>query len=88
MVKHCLSILVLVLVLGCTKENKETQPRPNILFIMSDDHAFQAISAYDSKLIFSRDQLGLSDVGISKISFTCALARDLIFFCSSNTSIS
>ena len=51
MVKHFLSILVLVLVLGCTKENKKTQPRPNILFIMSDDHAFQAISAYNQKLI-------------------------------------
>src|SRR5262249_10320452 len=24
--------------------------RPNILFIMSDDHAYQAISAYDGKL--------------------------------------
>ena len=51
MVKHFLSILVLVLVLGCARENKETQPRPNILFIMSDDHAFQAISAYNQKLI-------------------------------------
>ena len=51
MVKHFLTILVLVLVLGCTRENKETQPRPNILFIMSDDHAYQAISAYDQKLI-------------------------------------
>ncbi len=33
-----------------------TQPspksdRPNIIFIMSDDHAYQAISAYDNKLI-------------------------------------
>jgi arylsulfatase A-like enzyme len=28
-----------------------TQKRPNILFIMSDDHAYQAISAYDSRLI-------------------------------------
>lgn len=27
------------------------QKRPNILFIMSDDHAYQAISAYDSTLI-------------------------------------
>ena len=51
MVKHFLSILVLVLVLGCTRENKETQSRPNILFIMSDDHAYQAISAYNQKLI-------------------------------------
>ncbi len=26
-------------------------PRPNILYIMSDDHGYQAISAYESKLI-------------------------------------
>ncbi len=32
------------------EEKKETK-RPNILFIMSDDHAYQAISAYSTKLI-------------------------------------
>ncbi|MDD4226310.1 MAG: sulfatase [Mariniphaga sp.] len=31
--------------LGCTSSKQEPQ-RPNILFIMSDDHAYQAISAY------------------------------------------
>ena len=34
----------------CTAEEPELQ-RPNILFIMSDDHAYQAISAYSDKLI-------------------------------------
>ena len=29
----------------------EAQPRPNIIFIMADDHAYQAISAYGSDLI-------------------------------------
>ncbi|TWO32487.1 sulfatase [Seonamhaeicola sediminis] len=29
----------------------ETHSKPNILFIMSDDHAYQAISAYSDKLI-------------------------------------
>lgn len=33
-----------------TKEEKATAP-PNIIFIMSDDHAYQAISAYDDRLI-------------------------------------
>nr|MBD3622668.1 sulfatase [Sunxiuqinia sp.] len=34
-------------VASCTaKETKQEIQRPNILFIMSDDHAFQAISAY------------------------------------------
>ena len=33
-----------VSVIGCNSQKKEN--RPNILFIMSDDHAYQAISAY------------------------------------------
>jgi arylsulfatase A-like enzyme len=32
-------------ILGCASQPKEAE-RPNILFIMSDDHAYQAISAY------------------------------------------
>ena len=32
-------------ILGCAPQQEEEQ-RPNILFIMSDDHAYQAISAY------------------------------------------
>ena len=64
MVKHFLTILVLVLVLGCTSENKETQPRPNILFIMSDDHAYQAISAYSDKLIQTPNIDRIADEGI------------------------
>jgi len=31
--------------------NVQSDPRPNIVFIMSDDHAYQAISAYSNKLI-------------------------------------
>jgi arylsulfatase A-like enzyme len=36
-------------IFGCTQQDKEAQ-RPNILYIMSDDHAFQAISAYGGYL--------------------------------------
>lgn len=47
--------LVLAVILTSCKENKEApakpKQRPNIIFIMSDDHAYQAISAYDNKLI-------------------------------------
>lgn len=32
-------------------QHKATADRPNIIFIMSDDHAYQAISAYDNRLI-------------------------------------
>ena len=38
---------------SCSEVKQETSqnPRPNILFIMSDDHAYQAISAYSDKLL-------------------------------------
>ena len=42
-------LATLALLPACT--NKATENRPNILFIMSDDHAYQAISAYSKKLI-------------------------------------
>lgn len=44
-----LLLLMAVLFLSCT-ENKKSTP-PNIIFIMADDHASKAISAYDSSLI-------------------------------------
>ncbi|MBD0833682.1 sulfatase family protein [Aestuariibaculum sediminum] len=47
-------LLSLTLVVSCAKsaKKKEDKPsqRPNIIFIMSDDHAYQAISAYSDKL--------------------------------------
>ncbi len=43
-------ICALALLSSCAKEEKK-QERPNIIFIMSDDHAYQAISAYDDRLI-------------------------------------
>ena len=42
---------------GCQIKNttkrvqQKTAEKPNIIFIMSDDHAYQAISAYSDKLI-------------------------------------
>ena len=39
--------MFIFLTFGCSFTVKEKQPqRPNILFIMADDHAYQAISAY------------------------------------------
>ncbi len=35
---------------GCSTTTKETE-RPNIVFIMADDHAYQALSAYSDELI-------------------------------------
>ena len=38
-------------VISCGKKLGKNSSRPNILFIMSDDHAYQAFSAYDDRLI-------------------------------------
>jgi len=40
-------LILLFLIFSCSQSDE----RPNILFIMSDDHAYQAISAYDDRLI-------------------------------------
>ncbi len=37
-------------ILAFTLHTKKSKTRPNIVFIMSDDHAYQAISAYSDKL--------------------------------------
>ena len=39
-------IIAIFLLSGCTTSKKEEATRPNIIYIMSDDHAYQAISAY------------------------------------------
>lgn len=48
-------ILVSFFLYSCSDKETPVQEskskRPNILFIMSDDHAYQAISAYDNKLL-------------------------------------
>ncbi len=53
--KSYASILLLALffILSCGRGKilKRETKRPNIVFIMSDDHAYQAISAYDDRLI-------------------------------------
>ena len=51
-----------VILLSCNKT--EQQQRPNILFIMSDDHGYQAISAYDGTLNKTPNIDRLADEGI------------------------
>jgi len=49
MIKKCHFILALLILASCKShvtENKTKDNRPNIIFILSDDHAYQAISAY------------------------------------------
>ncbi|HEX6223263.1 MAG TPA: sulfatase-like hydrolase/transferase, partial [Chryseolinea sp.] len=46
-----LNILILLSNASAFSQKTATVQRPNIIFIMSDDHAYQAISAYDTRLI-------------------------------------
>ena len=46
-----LTLFVLLYGPSCGKKDITITERPNILFIMSDDHAYQAISAYNDRLI-------------------------------------
>ncbi|MDZ7608553.1 MAG: sulfatase [Cyclobacteriaceae bacterium] len=46
------AIVLSISLISCnTKQEAKEAKRPNIVFIMSDDHAYQAISAYSDKLI-------------------------------------
>ncbi|WP_370519066.1 sulfatase [Marinoscillum sp. 108] len=54
----------LVLFSACTPKEKPVDSRPNILFIMSDDHAYQAISAYSDHLIQTPNIDRLANEGI------------------------
>lgn len=54
--KYCCILVLAVLLLACnpnsTSSQEEAEPSsPNIIFIMSDDHAEQAISSYGSEII-------------------------------------
>ena len=77
--KKYVSILCLIWVFFVSAQDK----RPNILFIMSDDHAYQAISAYDDKLIQTPniDQIASEGILFSNARVTnsiCAPSRATI----------
>lgn len=58
---------LLVLAFSCKNSEEKTeeiQKRPNIIFIMSDDHAYQAISAYSDNLIETPNIDRIADEGI------------------------
>ena len=79
--KNYLSLLLFILFTGCSEKNKDL--KPNILFIMSDDHAYQAISAYDQRLIQTPniDRIASEGMLFSNASVTnsiCAPSRAVI----------
>lgn len=51
--KACLTTLCFITLLACSNEGTPEAPskRSNIILIITDDHAYQALSAYDSSLI-------------------------------------
>jgi arylsulfatase A-like enzyme len=62
---------------------KATHKRPNIIFIMADDHAYQAISAYDKRLLSTPniDRIAKSGILFTNASVTnsiCAPSRATI----------
>ncbi len=63
---HIIGLILLSLVIGCTSDRSNTAEltRPNILFIMSDDHAYKAVSAYSDELINTPNIDRLADEGM------------------------
>ena len=79
--KHFYLFFLLAFTFSCSKS--ENTKSPNILFIMSDDHAYQAISAYDQRLIQTPNIDRIANEGIlfSNASVTnsiCAPSRAVI----------
>lgn len=72
-------VFTLLFFIACAEKKKEVQSedqtRPNILFIMSDDHAYQAISAYSDHLIQTPN---IDRIGKEGIVFTNACVTNSI----------
>ncbi|TKG96306.1 DUF4976 domain-containing protein [Puteibacter caeruleilacunae] len=64
--KYTLSLLPLALLSACGNQQQKPQPqqRPNILFIMTDDHTTQAMSCYGSQLIETPNLDRIANEGI------------------------
>ncbi len=79
------SLLFCLLMLSCEAPQEETAPSgpPNIVLIISDDHAYQAISAYGSQLIQTPnlDRIGARGVRFDRAFVTnsiCSPSRAVI----------
>ncbi|MFD1314574.1 sulfatase family protein [Namhaeicola litoreus] len=66
MIKSSVIFFIAILLFSCQSntKNKVHKKKPNILFIMSDDHAYQAISAYSDDLIQTPNIDRLADEGM------------------------
>ena len=82
MIRNLLAVLIFSIFFGTSCE-KQDVIKPNILFIMSDDHAYQAISAYDDRLIQTPNIDRIADEGMLFINASvtnsiCAPSRAVI----------
>ncbi|MGX1928118.1 sulfatase family protein [Flagellimonas sp. 2504JD4-2] len=81
-----IALFTIVLISCAEKKNEEKtalKEKPNIIFIMSDDHAYQAISAYSDHLIQTPniDRIGKEGIVFTNASVTnsiCAPSRATI----------
>ncbi len=80
-----LAFSALAFTFSCSQkeEKSDTSKRPNIVFIMSDDHAYQAISAYDTSLIRTPNidriaKMGMLFTNASVTNSICAPSRATI----------
>ncbi len=63
----CFTVIMVAFIFchfSCDTASQQKQDRPNILFVMSDDHAYQAISAYSDHLIETPNIDRLANEGI------------------------
>ena len=61
---NAIFFVVIFLNISCNGWKDRIDQRPNILFIMSDDHAYKAISAYNNRLINTPNIDRIADNGI------------------------
>ena len=59
-----IALLISILFIHCGTKDDIPKDPPNILYIMSDDHGYQAISAYNDKLIKTPNLDRLADEGV------------------------
>ncbi len=73
LILKCVTVLLCFAVIACKNKETKQEPvvkkelpakRPNIIFMMSDDHAYQAISAYSNHLIETPNIDRIADEGI------------------------
>ena len=79
---YLLLFFITFFILSCN-DNTQNEKKPNILFIMSDDHAYQAISAYDDRLIQTSNIDRIAEEGMlftnaSVTNSICAPSRAVI----------